>query len=175
MGVIGLFAGFGIIGEDDAGEGVAQAIAGDLANWQEGLLWLLAAISIGLVALALHNTEHHSGVTTTTTLTSENESRGLFTTEHALAYLLAIATVVCAALTLLVGFDVFDNDNTFADGMLWGLAGLVTGVLTVGMHAVRHHQHATDESVIVRIIEERQVGATMRSAGERIPGRETLP
>ncbi len=175
MGAIGLFAGFGIIGEDDGGEGVAQAIAGDLANWQEGMLWLLAAVSVGLVALALHNTEHHSGLAQTSPTTmSATESRGLFNTEHWLAYLFAIATIVCAALTLFVGFDVFDNDNTFADGMLWGFAGLVTGVLTISLHAVRHHQHVADESVIVRIIEERQVGAQMRQAApERMPGTET--
>jgi hypothetical protein len=173
MGVIGLLAGFGILGEDDAGEGVAQAIAAELTNWQEGMIWLLAAVPVGLVALALHNTEHHTGVETH--LTSATENRGLFNTEHWLAYLMGLATLVCAALAVLVGFDVFENDNTFADGMLWGLAGLVTGVLTVTLHAVRHHQHVADESVIVRIIEERGVGTQVRPTGERVTGTDVPP
>ncbi len=171
MGVIGLLAGFGIIGEDDAAEGAAQAIAADLANWQEGMLWLVAAISVGLVSVALHNTQHH----TQSSMVAATEGRGLFNTEHALAYLLGLATIAAATLSLLVGFDVFDNDNTFADGMLWGFAGLVTGVLTVTLHAVGHHRQATDEAVIVRIIEERTGVATPRTTAERMPGRETTP
>ncbi|MEX0783522.1 MAG: hypothetical protein WD557_12800 [Dehalococcoidia bacterium] len=62
MGVIGVLAAFGVIGGDeDAGVTNADEVGGaDSSNWEDGALWLLPAISLGLVSRALHNNEHHT-------------------------------------------------------------------------------------------------------------------
>lgn len=67
----------------------------------------------------------------------------------------ALLTVVLGAMTLLIGFDLFDQGYDQADGILWGLATLVPAILVVTLHAVRHHQQATDEDFIVAVVERR--------------------
>src|SRR5688500_7065639 len=65
---IGLLVGFGVIGGDTeiagTGTNVTEAtedITGttDLENWQEGLLWIIPAVSLGILAFTLHDTDHH--------------------------------------------------------------------------------------------------------------------
>lgn len=169
MGSIGLLVGFGIIG-DDVSTLEAGAVAGvDLVNWQEGVLWLLPAVAIGLLGLALHGTEHHAR---SSAMAASDSNRSLFTAEHGLAYLAGLGTIAAAALCLLVGFDVFNSDNTFEDGVLWGMAGIVIGVVTVTLHTVGHHQTETDESVIVRIIEERTGTISTGPGATRSPAPE---
>jgi uncharacterized membrane protein HdeD (DUF308 family) len=179
LAAIGLLAGFGIIGSDDeagaAAEagGVAQAVGADLANWQEGLLWIIPAISAAILAYTLHNTGHHRARSTRRETVSEGSESGMFNTEHSLAYLMAILAIGSGALGLLVGFDVFENENTFADGMLWALASLVPATLALALHEVRHHQMASEEDVIVRLIEERTGPRTTTTAPrtERVADR----
>ncbi|MEX0782746.1 MAG: hypothetical protein WD557_08855 [Dehalococcoidia bacterium] len=185
LGAIGLLAGFGMIGSDDeagaAAEvgGAAQAIGAGLANWQEGLLWIIPAISAGLLAYALHNTGHHRARSARRNHEGEESESGVFNTEHSLAYLMVLLAIGSGALGLLVGFDVFENNNTFADGMLWAVASLVPATLAVALHEVRHHQMASEEDVIVRLIEERTGPRTTTTAPrtERVserPGERSL-
>jgi hypothetical protein len=166
LAAIGLLVGFGIIGGGDANTvtgGVADTTSNATANWQEGLLWLLPAIAMGLLAHAFHNTEHHRS-----NLRSTDEQSGLFNAEHSLAYVMALATIAAAALGLLVGFDVFDNGNIPQDGFLWETAAITGGVLTATLHTVRHHQYE-DEAYIVSVIERR---GAMMTDGERGTVRE---
>lgn len=169
---IGLLVGFGVIGGDTqiAGTGTdvteaTEDITGttDLVNWQEGLLWIVPAISLGILAFTLHDTDHHKVRRTHVRGERVEKTSSLFGTEHALAYLMALAAIAAGTLGILVGFDVFDNANTFEDGMLWSLASLVPAALSATLHNVRHHQVAADEDVIVRIIEERTAAATPRT------------
>lgn len=155
--VLGLLAGFGVIGADedrDRGTGTAEAGGSQSINWEDGALWLLPAIALGLVSRALHSNEHHTRRASATDRDDANES--MFNSEHTLAYVAALATGAGSALTLLVGFDVFDNGNSSEDGMMWGLASIVFGVLTGTLHAVRHHQLEIDEDLLARAIEDRQ-------------------
>jgi hypothetical protein len=173
LGAIGLLAGFGVIGTDDeAGVAGAQAIGAELANWQEGLLWIIPAISASLLAYALHNTDHHRARSASRESVGAAES-GMFNTEHWLAWLMAALAIGAGALGLLVGFDVFENENTFADGVLWAVASLVPATLAVALHEVRHHQMVSEEDVIVRLIEERTGPRTTTTAGrtERVSDR----
>ena len=179
LAAIGLLAGFGIIGSDDeagvAAEagGVAQAVGADLANWQEGLLWIIPAISAAILAYTLHNTGHHRSSPARREAVGQDSESGMFNTEHSLAYLMALLAIGSGALGLLVGFDVFENENTFADGMLWALASLVPATLALALHEVRHHQMASEEDVIVRLIEERTGPRTTTTAPrtERVADR----
>jgi hypothetical protein len=175
MGILGLLAGFGIIGTDEVSDAtggnanIDEVTGTQTVNWQDGALWLLPAISIGMLAWALHSTEHHAARTVEA---RDDMNRNLFNTEHWLAWLLGLATIAAAALTLLVGYDVFDNANTAEDGLLWGLSSIVAAALTGTLHTVRHHQMATDEDVIVRLIEERTGPRTTTGVrGERVTER----
>jgi len=135
LAAIGLLRGFGFIGDEaTAVEGVtAENISGSI---QDGFLWMMPAIAAGLLSMALHQSGHHRAVVSD----GEHNESGLYGIEHMLAYLLAAATIAAGAIALLVGFDVFDNGYTRGEGMLWGLAAIVGGALTVTLHTVGHHQ-----------------------------------
>lgn len=170
LGVIGLLRGFGIVGGSEAVTNAVQnqttsGVSAPGSIW-DGAVWLLPAISASLLALALHRTEHHRGA-------DLGEAEGVGKFEHMLAWLFAIGTIVLGALAILVGFDVFSNGNTQADGVLWGLASIGSGALTATLHAVRHHELATDESYIVNIIERRAArpDAAMRGSTTTAPER----
>jgi hypothetical protein len=153
LGAIGLLVGFGMLGTDDVPQQAVPDAAttnAATANWEQGLLWLLPAIAAGLLAMGLHGNEHHAR-----RAPRDDKEKGLFGIEHALAYVLTIATIAAGTLTLLVGFDVFDNGNVPADGYLWATAAILGGVVTSAVHNVRHHQLATDEDYIALIVEER--------------------
>jgi hypothetical protein len=179
---IGLLVGFGVISGDDeiAGTDIGEATgaaqlsgAASMPDWQEGLLWILPAITAGLLAYTLHETDHHRGRRRNTAATADDDSgKGMFSAEHGLAYLMAALAIAGATLGVLVGFDVFDNGNTFADGMLWSVASIAAGSVAMALHNVRHHQLATEEDVIVRIIEER-TGTITTARGARVGERAT--
>jgi hypothetical protein len=176
---IGLLVGFGIISEDDVaptdvgeGAGVQEVFgAAGLTDFEEGLLWILPAITAGILAYTLHETDHHRGTRRQTTV-DDDSRKGMFSAEHGLAYLMAALAIAGAVLGVLVGFDVFDNENTFEDGLLWSVSAIAAATVAMALHNVRHHQLATDEDVIVRIIEER-TGTTTMARGERVGERVT--
>lgn len=136
LAAIGLLRGFGFIGEEaTAVEGVtADNISGSILD---GFLWMMPAIAAGLLSMALHQSGHHR---TPVSDAGEHNESGLYGIEHMLAYILAAATIAAGAIALVVGFDVFDNGYTRGEGMLWGLAAIVGGALTVTLHTVGHHQ-----------------------------------
>lgn len=167
LGAIGMLLAFGVIeGSSDGGADLsvppaedtvpgpsAQVGADSRANWEEGALWLLPAISLALVSRALHSNEHHTRRQSATDRDNANEA--MFNVEHVGAYLIGLGTLVAAALTLLVGYDVFDNGNSARDGMMWGLFAILYGVVTETLHAVRHHQLEIDEDVLARALNRR--------------------
>ncbi len=141
LAAIGVLRGFGMLGGGGLIEGLDQnsPLAGSL--FWEAMLWLTTAVSAGFLAAALHDSDHHR-ISTAGVPAGE---RGLFGTEHLLAYLMAALTIVAGVLTLLVGFDMLDRGNTQFEGMIWGLASVVGGVLTHTLHQTGHHVMVTSE------------------------------
>jgi hypothetical protein len=163
--VLGILSGFGIIeiteATDELGLNIgaenstAASVLGD--NFWDGLLFLFGSIAIGFIALCLHMNDHHR-MRDPRTL-SEGE-KGLWSAEHGMAYLGALATLAFVVVGLLVGFDVFDNGNDQRDGLIWITAGITSGILTTTLHLVRHHQTAAETDYIIAVLEERAVGRT---------------
>jgi len=179
LAVLGVLQGFDVIDfRSEGGLGV-QAGDGEAAqNFQDGALLLIPAIISSLLALTLHQTEHHrvsmgrEGRTSARGMEGRDlgVSRGeaaLWSLEHGLAYIGGLATVVWGVLTVLVGFDVFDNGNDWRDGLTWGLLGIVSGLLTHTLHSVSHHMPAmaAEEAEIRMIVEERVGQAFQRASG----------
>jgi hypothetical protein len=174
LGVVGLLRGFGVI------EGIDTDTAGLTADpvgqfIQDGLVWLLAGISAAVLSFALHANDHHRSRHSATGY-SEGHVTGegaLWATEHLFAMLMAIAAFGLGLFGVLVAFDVFDRGNDQVDGMLYLLASIGASILTVTLHAVRHHQVATDEDYIIAIVEERV--RTVPSGTATPPPVETEP
>lgn len=146
LAVIGVLVAFGVLGGTEQGVDVTDAAgsgAAGASDWMQGMLWILPAVSAAFLARALHITDHHRDY-----VPGSNDA--MFTTEHGAAYLAAIVTIACAALTPLVGFDVFDRGNVAQDGLIWGVVSIVPAVLTATLHAVGHHQHAMVETYTER-------------------------
>jgi hypothetical protein len=160
LGAIGLLRAFGVIGDNPVAQEVGAAGTQDPgfgAIW-DGALWLLASISAALLAMTLHTTDHHRMRDPDRV---NDADRGMWKTEHILAYLMALATLVTGALGLLTGFDVFGRGNDQPDGLPWLLASIPLGILSYTLHAVRHHQMAADEDYVVHLVERRLgTGAT---------------
>lgn len=149
LGAIGILVGFGILGGDEAGVSIDSAAGAGAAatDWEQGALWLLPAIAIALLSRAFHSSEHHA---MRTMGHGGDSSRGMFRAEHWGAYLFGLGAMAAAALTPIVGFDVFDNGNSAQDGMIWALASIGLGIVTDSLHSVRHHQVAMEQEVVVR-------------------------
>lgn len=166
LGAIGLLVGFGILGSEEVPAAATPDGALDTnvtTNWEQGMLWLLPAIAAGLLALTLHQTEHH-----TRPAPRDKANKGLFGTEHTLAYIGVVAAIGAGALTLLIGFDVFDRGYSPEDGFLWGAGAILSGVVSSALHRTRHHQMMAeqDEDYIVSVVEERiRMAPVDRTAG----------
>lgn len=172
LGVIGALVAFGVFDVrtlEVAGDPLATP--GDtVLNFQDGMLFMLPAIAAAFLALTLHMTEHHNRVVA-------SRETALFNGEHAGAYLMALVTIVLGALTILIGFDVFNRGNAVFDGYVWGLLAVGSGILTTTLHAVGHHQLAADEEYITRIVEQRVagMGRAGTAPGTATPVRDTGP
>jgi hypothetical protein len=151
LGVIGLLRGFGMLGDDptQVGSPTTQAVSFP-AIW-DSMIWLLPALASGLLAWALHQSDHHR--LRDPELAGDADEGG-WKAEHAGAYLMALLSIACGALGILTGFDVFDRGNDQPDALPWLMASIVTAVLTNALHNVRHHQLAT-EDYVVRTVERR--------------------
>ena len=125
----------------EGGEGAA------VSNFQDAILLMLPAIGAALLAFTLHSSEHHQVM---------RDQTAMGKSEHSLAYLVALATIAFGVLAILIGFDVFDNGNTWRDGATWGLLSVIGGLLTSTLHSVMHHSAITaDEAEIAMIVEQR--------------------
>jgi hypothetical protein len=89
---------------------------------------------------------------------------------------------VFGVLSILIGFDVFDSDNTWRDGATWGLLSIFSGVLKYTLHHVEHHAFVVgaEGAEVRRMLEERMGGTDIprdgtgrapASAAGRITGR----
>jgi hypothetical protein len=160
LGAIGLLRGTGVIGGGNAANpGVAGGAYGTV--W-DSVIWLLPAISAALLSLALHRNDHHR-IRDPEWMGAADES--LWKTEHGLAWLTAVGTIVLGVLGILVGFHVFGGGNHQPDGIPWLLASLGGATLTNTLHSVRHRQ-MTEEDRVVRLVQERAgTSATLPASG----------
>ena len=149
LGVIGVLRGFAIIGGGNAGN---PSIAGGAYGtiW-DGAVWLLAAIAAAVLSSALHQADHHR-MRSPEWMSSSDE--GLWKTEHGLAWLVALGSIVMGVLGVLVSFHVLGGGNHQPDGIPWLFASIGGSVLTTTLHSVRHHQ-MTEEDRVVRLVQER--------------------
>jgi hypothetical protein len=150
---IGLMRGFGIFGAEGAAV-VPSDLVGDPdePHWLLGSLWLLAGLSAAFLSMALHKSDHHL-LRDPELLDDKDES--LWKSEHFTAWAAALATIVLAAVGILVGLDEFGRGTTAQEGMLWLFASIIMSIVTNTLHSVRHHQVAGEEEYIVRMVEER--------------------
>ncbi|MCC6381853.1 MAG: hypothetical protein IT304_05050 [Dehalococcoidia bacterium] len=146
MGVIGLLVGFDVISNGAEGD-----VTGGSHFWN-GVVWLLPAISAALLSMALHRTDHHL---TRSQASPDGAHEGMWQGEHWTAWLVAAGAVAMGVIGILVGFNVIGPGVDMFDGVLWGFASVGAAVLTNTLHAVRHHQIASDEDYIVGIVDER--------------------
>ena len=162
LGLVGLLRGFGILGNDetrDLGEAGTRDI-GFPAIW-DSVVWLLPMLSAALLAWAFHRNEHHR--LRDPDRTTDPDEAG-WKTEHLLAYLMALISVVTAVLGMLVGFNVLGRDlGDQPDGIPWLLASLGAAILANALHSVGHHQLSRDRSDF--IVERSDVA---RGTGDRV-------
>jgi hypothetical protein len=151
LGTIGLLVGFDILASGDNTAG--QDLAAGEGNFWDGLLWIVPGISAAMLSFALHRTDHHLS---RNPMTLDSAHKGMWSGEHAFAWIVGLGTIALGTIGLLVGFDVFDNGNTAFDGLLWSFASLGGSVLTNTLHSVRHHQLATDEDYILSVVEKNE-------------------
>ncbi len=147
LAAIGALVAFGVLGGSEQGVDVTGASgpgAAGASDWMQGMLWLLPAISAALLSRALHITDHHRA------LAADEANGAMFNTEHGAAYIAALVTIGAAALSPLVGFDVFDRANIAQDGLIWGVVSVVPAILTGTLHAVGHHQHVAAATYVER-------------------------
>jgi hypothetical protein len=174
LAVIGALISFDVF--SIGGVGTEEGESAAARNFQEAAIWLLPAIGAALLAFTLHATQHHRGLGTrmdprdmqsgARDIPQRDVNRGnqaLWGTEHAMAYLAALAAIVLGAMTVLVGYDVFNNNNTWRDGVTWGLLAITIGVLAATLHQVGHHVPEEDEIRI--LVEQHVVQAFDRASG----------
>ncbi len=146
--IIGLLRGFGVLGNDgtgDAGSPGTQDI-GFPAVW-DSAIWLLPAISAALLSLALHRNDHHRDRDPGRASDADEAS---WKTEHGLAYLMALASIVMGVLGMVVGFNVLGRDfGDQPDGLPWLLGSVAAAILANTLHSVRHHQLSRDDDFMV--------------------------
>lgn len=148
LGLIGVLRGFGVLGNDevrDVGEAGTRDI-GFPAIW-DCMVWMLPAISAALLAFAMHRNEHHRR--RDPDHVSDNDEAG-WKTEHMLAYVMALTSIITGILGMLTGFNVFGRDNgDQPDAIPWLLASIGTAILANALHSVGHHQLSRDRAFIV--------------------------
>ena len=164
LGVLGTLVGLNVlelrdqttlIGTDTTDEG--QTLLS--SNFWDGAMLLFSAMTAGLLAFCLHANDHHRLRDLSSVPRSE---RAMWTTEHGLAYLIGLGSIVYVVIGLLTGFNAFKDTHDQGDGLIWIWFGLAAATVTTALHAVRHHQVAVEQDYIVRIVEDR---VRMRSGG----------
>lgn len=155
FGVIAMLVGFGVLdfrgGEAGIQIGEAAVATTLPTNFLDGAMLLFTAITAAILAYTLHSGEHHSRTAVRRMSTGD---RAVYSTEHGLAYVMAIAAIALVVLGLLVGYGAFNITEPQLNGLLWIWGGFGAGILTATLHAVRHHQ-MTEADEIVAIVTER--------------------
>jgi len=172
LGVVGALEAFEMIDIGDTNLATAATIEprNDANIFADGALILLPALIAGLLAFALHRSEHHelggdmgraSGNEPTIGdgLAAEDD---LFKGEHAAAYLMALATIALTIVGVLTGFRVFEEGHTFYDGLTWLLLATGGSLLTNTLHSVGHHMPSRAPRYITTTETSRTTGATGR-------------
>jgi hypothetical protein len=172
LAVIGLLVGFGVIDTTNDLE-VTDTATG--TAFTDGLLWLLPALSMAILAYGLHAGDHHRAQQHAgTELDRRPRSEvALWSAEHLFSMIAGGVALALAAVAILVGFDVFDRENVANDGFLWAIASIGAAILTAALHAVEHHQVETDEDYIVSIVEERVRGRSTETGSQYQPSAGT--
>jgi DNA-directed RNA polymerase subunit beta len=142
---IGLLVGFGVLGDTSAAQTVADERGNEWLGLWDGAVWLLPAIAAAILSMALHRTEHHRR-RDADTLPDGDEAA--WKSEHTFAYVATAVSVICGLLCLLVGFGLIGETDQ-PDGILWGIASVVTAILATTLHGVGHHQLAQRRDVVV--------------------------
>jgi len=168
LAAIGLLRGFGMLGDDGVEVGSPTTQAVSFPPIWDSMIWLLPALAAGLLAWALHQSDHHR---MRDPALAGDADEGGWKAEHAGAYLMALLSIACGTLGILTGFDVFDRGNDQPDALPWLLASIVTAVLTNALHNVRHHQLATEDYVVRTV--ERRLGTGTATTSVR-PATETV-
>jgi hypothetical protein len=142
LGLIGALRGFGVIGGNDA----SNTANGNVSALWDGVVWLLPAISAALLAWSFHRSDHHR-LRDPERLADPEEAA--WKTEHLLANVLALASVIFALLGILVGFHLLGRGDHQYDSMPWHLLSIGSAILTNALHSVRHHQLAAENDFVV--------------------------
>jgi hypothetical protein len=161
LGFLGLMRGFGVIGGNDASNTPIR----NFSALMDGVVWLLPAISMSLLAWAFHNGDHHR---MRDPERLDDADQTAWKTEHMLADIMAAGSVIFALLGILTGFHLLGRGDTQVDSMPWHLASIAAAALTNALHSVRHHQLSSEDVFVVARREEGVVPAATpaRMAGD---------
>jgi hypothetical protein len=154
LGVFAALIGFGVIEGTEAvvseiatdGEG---AFSNDLAD---GFVLAFPALAAAVLSYSMHRAEHHRR---RAPLDKPETEQALWSLEHMLSMLAGLVAISLGVVAILVGYDVFDRGNIQADGYLWGILSIGSGVMSLTFHTVAHHQIAQEDDYLVRIVDER--------------------
>lgn len=149
LGVLGWLEGLGIVN--------MVSVSGN--NLQDGIIFLLPAITMAVLAFSFHGITHHrAGLKSMST-----GERGLWATEHTLAYLFVAGTIGLGIIGMLTGFSVFGDARPEADGFIWELCALGGSVLATAFHMVGHHELVAEENYLASMVQRRAdtVGTTV--------------
>jgi hypothetical protein len=140
---LGVLRGFDIIGTEVTNDEGGQTAG----NILDAIVWFLPGMTAAFLAFSFHRRDAHR--------IEDAAAKG----ERTISWLMAAVATAAGVLALLVGFDVLGGDYNQYDGMIWGMASIIPGVLSTAWQAVRHH--AAEEDYVVRLVEERvRMGAT---------------
>ena len=161
-------------------------------HFRDGLLLILPAIALGILAWTMHSSEHHVAMTSGGSQamaggrtpaenmagqarpaadrgmdadTQAKSESGAATMEHALSYLGLVVTIALGVIAVLVGFNVFDDGYSWRDGIIWAFLAIFSGVVTATLHSVQHHAMPVYDVDDIRVMVEERVGTAMQRQG----------
>ncbi len=145
LGAIGLLRGFGIVGTEgvdipgigDAG-GLQAAVQSDF--W-EAIVWMLPGFGAAIIAWAMNGARTYR--------MEDTRSPARMS-----AYVMVVVSIAAGVLALLVGFDLLGQGTNPLDGVLWGMATVLTSLVSAAMY-VTAPSPAAETDYLVRVVEAR--------------------
>src|SRR5690606_14146802 len=134
----------------DAG-GLQAAVQSDF--W-EAIVWMLPGFGAAIIAWAMNGARTYR--------MEETRSPARIS-----AYVMVLVSIAAGVLTLLVGFDLLGQGTTPIDGVLWGMATMLTSLVAAAMYATAPSP-AAETDYLVRAVEAR-VGRA-QGTGATAPG-----